>query len=493
MQPNSASALAHLRAAFAPSQRVAFVSGKFNVVHPGHLRLLRFAADCADVLVVGVDDRPNTETVVPAELRLDAVRTIGIVDYAFLLRDPPEDFIGALKPAFVVKGKEHESAFNAEKAAVDCYGGQLLFSSGEFVFSSLDLLKRQFLEFSPSTIVKPLEFLQRHCFDFSDLRRVVRSLAGIRALVIGDLIVDEYLACDAIGMSQEDPTIVVTPVLCERFVGGAGIVASHASRLGAETRFITVSGDDATAAFASERLAEYGLDTRMFRDSSRPTTLKQRFRAAGKTLLRVSHLKQHAIDQALQDVILQEVKSTIGQYDVVVFSDFNYGVLPQPLVDAIAALAREHDIRMTADSQSSSQVGDVSRFHDMMLLKPTEREARLALRDFDSGLVVLAEALRRKANAQNILLTLGAEGLVIHAASEQQQGWLTDQLPAFNSAAKDTAGAGDSFFVLSSLALVAGASIWESAYLGSLGAACQVGRIGNIPLTVGDIELEMNQ
>jgi len=146
---------------------------------------------------------------------------------------------------------------------------------------------------------------------------------------------------------------------------------------------------------------------------------------------------------------------------------------------------------MVADSQSSSQVGDVSRFKGMKLLKPTEREARLALRDFDSGLVVLAEALRHKANAESIILTLGQEVLLIHAATGSGSDWLTDKLPAFNSAPKDTAGAGDSLLICASLALVAGATIWESAYMGSLAAACQVGRVGNLPLSVAELRAEI--
>jgi bifunctional ADP-heptose synthase (sugar kinase/adenylyltransferase) len=203
-------------------------------------------------------------------------------------------------------------------------------------------------------------------------------------------------------------------------------------------------------------------------------------------------LKQHAIDLSLQETILNQIRSTIKDYDLIMFSDFNYGLLPQSLVDAIIALATENGIPAVADSQSSSQIGDVSRFRNMMLLKPTEREARLALRDFDSGLVVLAESLRRKAGAQYILLTLGSEGMLIHAPSKDEKLWVTDQLPAFNAAPKDAAGAGDSFFVMSSLALTIGMDIWQSAYLGSLAAACQVGRIGNVPLTPSDIELEID-
>lgn len=491
MNKNSESALLDLRSKIKPDQRVAFISGNFNVVHPGHLRLLKFAADCCDFLVVGVLDLPNDRTVVPAELRLESMRGIGVVDHAFLLQEKPETFIGALRPAIVVKGKEHENGFNPEQAVVEGYGGQLLFSSGDVVFSSLDLLRREFSELTPHPLRRPLDFPNRHGFDVATIKKTLAKLSGLRILVVGDVIVDEYIACDALGMSQEDASIVVTPVLNERFVGGAGIVAGHASRLGVETRFISVVGHDDSADFAASRLQSYGVNATLLQDESRPTTLKQRFRTGGRTLLRVSRLKQHDIAQDLQTKILGAVTATLAQADLVVFSDFNYGILPQALVEAIGDRAKALNVPMVADSQSSSQVGDISRFRDMLLLKPTEREARLALRDFNSGLVILAERLRQKTAAKNIVLTLGAEGLLIHAAAEQEQGWLTDQLPAFNTAPKDTAGAGDSFLVLSSLALIAGADIWQSAYIGSLAAACQVGRTGNVPLTQADIAFEL--
>ena len=119
--------------------------------------------------------------------------------------------------------------------------------------------------------------------------------------------------------------------------------------------------------------------------------------------------------------MLKAVKAALSKTDFVIFSDFNYGCLPQPLVDEIVSVCRDRKIKMVADSQSASQVGDVSRFKGMMLLTPTEREARLAVRDFDSGLVILAEKLRNQARAENIVLTLGAEGLLAHALSNKNQ------------------------------------------------------------------------
>ncbi len=135
---------------------------------------------------------------------------------------------------------------------------------------------------------------------------------------------------------------------------------------------------------------------------------------------------------------------------------------------------------MVADSQSSSQVGDVSRFQGMQLITPTEREARLATRNADDGLVVLAEQLRRRSQAENVLLKLGEEGVLIHAGTDKS--WLTDRIPAMNAAPRDVAGAGDCLLMASALCLACGGNIWEASVMGSLAAAVQVGRIGNTPI-----------
>src|SRR5262249_52044316 len=150
-----------------------------------------------------------------------------------------------------------------------------------------------------------------------------RKFSGMRVIVVGDLIVDEYVTCDPLGMSQEDPTIVVTPIKQDRFVGGAGIVAAHARGLGADVSYFGVIGADATADFAQETLDRFRVKARLFTDESRPTTLKTRYRANGKTLLRVSHLRQHDISRELADALCKEVTHAAAQCDLVIFSDFN--------------------------------------------------------------------------------------------------------------------------------------------------------------------------
>ena len=470
--------------------KIVFVSGNFNVLHPGHVRLLKFAAECGDFLVVGVHGQGSSGATLPEDLRLEGVRAISMVDYAFLLKEPAESFIARLRPAIVVKGKEFEDHDNPELPVVESYGGRLLFGSGEARFSSTELLRREYLEVNRSTIRKPTDFADRHNFRIADLKVVLDRLKGLKVLVIGDLIVDEYIDCDPLGMSQEDPTIVVTPIERKTFVGGAGIVAAHARGLGADVSFFTVAGLDPSAQFAQAKLEDYGVKSTILPDDSRPTTLKQRYRAAGKTLLRVSHLRQRDVRPEIAAQILRQVEQQIDEVRLIVFADFNYGCLPQPLVDEVVRMGRERGVMTVADSQASSQVSDVSRFPGTKLLTPTEREARLALRDSDSGLAVVAEALSKKARAENVVLTLGAEGLLIYASQDRRQ--LMDRLPAFNTAPKDTAGAGDCLLACTSLALCAGEDIWKSVYLGSLAAACQVARVGNAPLTQDDLFAEID-
>lgn len=486
---NNQTIVAEIKKQAGADKRVVLVSGNFNTIHPGHLRLLRFAAECGNFLVVAIADDHADGALVPANLRLEGVKSLSFVDHAFVLDGPPEQLIRQLQPAVVVKGKEHEANPNAEQAAVEAYGGKLIFSSGEMRFSSIDLLKQEMAELNLSSIVRPMDFPKRHGFTMADLRATVGKFKGFRVTVVGDLIVDEYITCDAVGMSQEDPTLVVTPIQNQMFIGGAGIVAAHGQTLGADVRFISISGTDATAKFALEKLHGYGVSVEIFEDDSRPTTLKQRFRASGKTLLRVSHLRQHDVSRDLARKLSDTIKAALPKTNLLIFSDFNYGCLPQPLVTEISAECKRRGIFMVADSQSSSQIGDVSRFTDMMLLTPTEREARLAVRDFDSGLVVLAERLREKARATNIVLTLGPEGLLVHAAKDSE--WMTDRLPAFNKSPKDSAGAGDSLLIASSMAMAVGSDIWQSMYLGSIAAACQVSRVGNMPLSPQEIALEL--
>ena len=142
-------------------------------------------------------------------------------------------------------------------------------------------------------------------------------------------------------------------------------------------------------------------------------------------------------------------------------------------------LVQNKKIITAADSQCSSQIGDISRFKNLNLVTPTEFEARVSMRNYDDGLTVLGNKLMEKTNVENIILKLGNQGLIIFPNQDNNK---VDKIEALNENPVDTAGAGDSLLISSALSLTVGASIYEASLIGNIAAAIQVGRIGNVPL-----------
>ena len=459
------------------------VYGNFNVIHPGHLRLLRFAKDCGDTLVVGVNsDTQAGKAALVSELdRLEGVLANTYVDHGFILTTSPEEAIRKLEPEVVVKGKEHEAGLNPEIQALDQYGGKLLFCSGEAHLTSADLLHGELELGSQESPPVGENYRNRHEINMDELESLATDFGGKKVCVVGDLIVDEYVACEPEGMTREEPVMVVAPSSEKRFIGGAAIVAAHAAGLGAQVSYYGVRGEDEVGRFAESEMTNLGVHCVIQFDPSRPTTLKRRYRVENKSLLRVNRFRKHSISRELQDVLLKELKQQLASADLLVLSDFNYGMLPNEFVTELVSMAKGKGVFVAADSQCSSQLGNVGRFKRADLLTPTEHEARISLHDQDSGLVVLAEKLRQEARAQHVLLTLNQDGLLIHAGPDDP--WVTDRLPAFCANPVDASGAGDCLMITTALALCSGSTIWQAAFMGSVAARVQVSRLGNRPIS----------
>ncbi len=471
-------------------EKLVMVAGNFNILHPGHLRLLHFAKSCGKSLLV-VLLKNNDGTFVDFQDRKATLLALDSVDKVVGLEETEIlNFIKKVKPAVVVKGKEHEFFSSDERDAIASYGGRLIFGSGEIQFSSVDLIRKEFLEPNFFILKRADEFVRKHSIGFGSLIDKVKTFSEKKILVVGDVILDEYVYCDPLGMSQEDPTIVVTPVDTKFFLGGAGIVAAHLVGFGAKASLLSLVGNDRDSVQIKEKLENYGVDSYLVIDESRPTIRKQRFRAGSKTLLRVNHLRSHDIGEEYIGNMLHNLIRAIDDTQLVIFSDFNYGCLPQVLVEKVITICNERRIPYFADSQASSQLSDVSRFHGAACITATEREARLSLNDFKSGLQKISENLLLKAKAENVIIKLGAEGLIALKGSKQSN---TTSLPALNSNPSDVAGAGDALLAASALLYLSGGDVFECALVGSIAAGIQVSRTGNLPLSISDMLTQLTQ
>ncbi|MDR3425542.1 MAG: PfkB family carbohydrate kinase [Alphaproteobacteria bacterium] len=467
-------------------KRIVFICGFFDILHPGHIRFIRYAAEQGDILVVGlIDAKHGSKEINSNEDRWNALASLSMIDYITIAGKNPNKTILALQPHAMVKGKEWETAENPEKKALDKIGAQLIFSSGERFYSAHSYFRdsdSKKLWLKPEMVAP---YLARHKITERSLKSVLHRFPRIKAAVWGDLIVDEYQECQPVGMSREDPTIVLTPQTIKRFLGGAGIVAAHVKGLSAKVDFYTVIGEDDNARYAVSMLRKYGINTYALKDGMRPTTTKRRYRSMNKSLLRIHDFSEQALSLEFQEKIFADFAAQIETYDIVIFSDFNYGFLSSPLVKKLTSLCKKRGIPMVADSQSSSHTGDLGKFHDVLLTTPTEYEARLTTNNTQDGLTVVSEKLGKQLKAQNVFVTLGSDGVLIR--SDNGTRWETDELPALNLQPLDVSGAGDAMLAASALVLAAEENIWHSALIGSIASARQVERVGNSPLKSSEL------
>lgn len=471
-------------------KNTAFISGKFNVIHPGHLRIFKLAKSLAKTLIVGVecDEMAKGHVQLDQYHRLEVVGRIDLVDKAVLIKDSVTSLISNLKPDIVLKGKEFENLQNIEQEALKEYGGQLLFSSGDTHDPSIEYetennhhVKRNAIELSGN-------FLKRHNISVQNLENIIGRFSSIRVCVIGDLIVDEYIQCHPIGMSQEDSTIVVNPTKSDIFIGGAGIVAAHARAMGSDVTYLSVTGIDQVSHFARDYLNSMGVKLFLIDDEDRPTTHKKKYRFNNQTMFRVNYFRDEEISREVQNKFTKKLLEIAKDIDLIIFSDFNYGCLPTTLINKIARIAKTHNILTVADSQTSSQIGDILRFKNMLLVTPTEHEARVALMNRKDGLEQLCRNLIKKSKCKNIFLKLGKNGLLaVKAENNDTHEYCVDTLPSFNNSPVDVSGAGDSMLVAGSLAMAVGANLWEASLLGSIAASIQVSRVGNKPINLEEI------
>ena len=233
-------------------KKITFVSGNFNILHPGHLRLLKFAKNITGYLIVAVNGNSiaGSAASLDEKFRLENIKSCSYVDKVVLIKKSLKEVLTKYKPSFVVKGKEYEDHYNEELEIIKKFNGKLLFSSGDVTFTSKDLIEKE-IEINKKFSF-PKNYISNHNIQFKNLKAIISKFNKLNIAIIGDLIIDHYVYCQPIGMSQEDNSIVVKENDEKTFVGGAGIVALHAAGMNVKTDFFSVAGDDDELKFAKK-------------------------------------------------------------------------------------------------------------------------------------------------------------------------------------------------------------------------------------------------
>lgn len=475
-------------------KKVIMCHGTFDIVHPGHVRHLLYAKSKADILVASLTAdahivKANFRPFVPQELRAFNLAALEVVDYVVIDHEPtPIANIGIIKPDYFAKGYEYTKEglhprTAEEKDAVEAYGGELLFTPGDIVYSSSHII-----ELEPPAIAteKLMALLEAEGLTTGDLRNALDKITGLKVHVVGDTIIDSYMRCAMIGGMTKTPTMSVRFEEREDFVGGAGIVAKHLRAAGADVTFSTVLGDDDLAKFALQNLEEAGVKCRPVIDRTRPTTNKCAIVANGYNLLKVDTVDNRSISEKVLKVVCDQLQDT--EADVVVFSDFRHGIYNRDTISRLIGAIPAGTFKV-ADSQVASRWGNILEFQGFDLITPNEREARFALGDQDSVVRPLGLELYKRSNCRMLMLKLGERGMMtfrnVPEATHDVRAFFA--LDSFADRVVDAVGSGDGLLSYAALSLYATKNAVIASVLGSLAAAVVCEHQGNVPVGPKDV------
>jgi rfaE bifunctional protein kinase chain/domain len=469
-------------------RKVIMCHGTFDVVHPGHIRHMLYAKTKADILIASLtadehimkgDMRPY----VPEDLRAINLAALEMVDYVVIDHDAtPLRNLAIIQPDYFAKGYEYTAGTvhpktQEEMKVLDSYGGEMIFTPGDIVYSSSALI-----ELAPPSIAieKLMTLMDAEGVNFKDLREALTGMKRTRVHVVGDTIVDSYTYCSMVGGMTKTPTMSVRFEKKVDYTGGAAVVAKHLAAAGADVTFSTVLGDDAYKSFVLNDLSAFGVHCLPIIDETRPTTNKNAIVAESYRMLKVDTLDNRSISDKIVDRLKQQIADT--STDVIVCSDFRHGIFNRGTIPAIVGAMPRRAFRV-ADSQVASRWGNILEFQGFDLITPNEREARFALGDQDSVLRPLAQELHKRAGCKTLVLKCGYRGIIVYRSHTRKDYRAFFVVDSFAERVVDAVGAGDALLAYSTLAMVATKNDVIAAILGNMAAAIECEHEGNSPVT----------
>jgi D-beta-D-heptose 7-phosphate kinase/D-beta-D-heptose 1-phosphate adenosyltransferase len=307
---------------------------------------------------------------------------------------------------------------------------------------------------------------------------LTRRFQDKRIIVLGDLMLDEFIWGRVRRISPEAPVPVVEIARQTLALGGAGNVASNLRALGAHPVTLGVTGDDPEAERLRLAFHELGIgDECLVADPSRPTTLKTRIIAHNQQVVRADRESRAPLGPEAEASLIQSFRREIETADAVVVSDYGKGLLTPTVLASALSVARERKAPVCLDPKSR----DFAGYQPVTIITPNMQEAVEAAGTsiegegavIESGLKILASI-----RCDAVLITRGEEGMTLFT---REGGAM--HIPTVAREVYDVTGAGDTVIATLGLALVAGASYLEAAVLANHAAGVVVGKVGTATVT----------
>jgi rfaE bifunctional protein kinase chain/domain len=310
----------------------------------------------------------------------------------------------------------------------------------------------------------------------------IEKFSTCRLLVVGDLMIDEYVWGDVDRISPEAPVPVVSVTREEYTLGGSGNVVNNLAALGADILVAGVTGTGSGGELMIRRIASLGVDTTgVIQDPRRPTTRKTRILGGSQQVLRIDRETVQAIAGETREAIAAYVRTAIPTVDAVLISDYGKGLLTPDLLATIIDGARQAQKPAIVDPKGL----DFEKYRHATLITPNKKEAGLAAGIEIADQATLdraAEIIFEKTGARNLLITCGKDGMALYEGTAAPYTIHSRARQVF-----DVSGAGDTVVAVTGLALAAGRTLKEAAALANLAAGIVVGKVGTATVTLEEL------
>ncbi len=319
------------------------------------------------------------------------------------------------------------------------------------------------------------------------LAEILNSLNSIdNVFVVGDIGVDKYTLGDVKRISPEAPVPVLEVHKEWTKLGLAANVSDNLNSLEVKNKLIGVSGDDQHGNELESLLEDSGLSTwGIVRDSSRPTTYKERIVTATQQICRIDYESKDLIQQEVKEKIVKRVSDLGSEANAIILEDYAKGLFDEEFLKSLISKSNELGVISAADP---SRLTPPLWYKGVHLLKPNQKEANLMVSALgynrESKVETIAEILIEKLNLKKLVVTLGADGMAL--VDTELDGKLKI-IPTFSSEVFDVSGAGDTTIAALVSCLCAGASLEESCIVANLAAGVVVGKKGTANVSRDEI------
>jgi D-glycero-beta-D-manno-heptose-7-phosphate kinase len=311
-----------------------------------------------------------------------------------------------------------------------------------------------------------------------DIQKIFQSFNSLRVLIVGDVMLDSYIWGAVERISPEAPVPVVRVKKKDFRLGGAANVALNIASLGATPILCSLIGKDDDGnkflhCLDESKISKEGI---VFSEH-RPTTVKTRIIASDQHVVRVDEESDKESNSHEESEVMQRIEKLLPSCHVVVFEDYDKGVINTSIIEKTVALARSKKIPTVVDPKKRNFLA----YNGVTLFKPNLKELREGLKidvepSNQSAIEKSVEQLKQKLNVEGVMLTLSEHGVYIDFKNEKIK------IPAFAREIADVSGAGDTVVSIAALTVALKLTAREIAFLSNLGGGLVCQHVGVVPI-----------